>query len=66
MTADDRAALVDLVALGFVGVAAYYVANRPPLRRAIWRLLKFGLLTVGPETVRHEIARAWAESARLR
>lgn len=64
MTNDNRAALVDLAILGVASVAVYYVVKTPSLRRAAWRLLKFGLLTVGPEAMRREFARAWADTER--
>jgi len=64
MTEDTRGALGDLAILGVAAVAVYFVARTPPLRRAAWQLLKYGLLTAGPAFLRQEVNRAWAESAR--
>lgn len=63
MTSDARGAIADLAVLGAVSVALYFVATRPPLRRVVWRALKYGVGTAAPSLLRQEITRAWAESA---
>jgi hypothetical protein len=63
MTDDQREALVDLVLVCLGAVAAFYVIKTPPLRRAAWRLLKYGLFTAAPAYVWEETTRAWSESA---
>ena len=65
MTGDDqREALVDLALVGLGAVAAYYVLKTPSLRRAVWHLLKYGIVTAAPTVLWQETTRAWAESAR--
>ena len=63
MTDDHARALADVAVVGLGAVAAYYVVRTPPLRRAAWRLLKYGVLTAAPGYVWREITHAWAESA---
>jgi hypothetical protein len=62
MTDDTREAIVDLALLGVAAVAVYVVMRKPALRRAAWRLLKYGLFTAAPTYLWQETARAWAES----
>jgi hypothetical protein len=63
MREDTRGAIADLAVLGAVSVALYFVATRPPLRRVVWRALKYGVLTAAPTLLRQEVTRAWAASA---
>jgi hypothetical protein len=65
MTSDTRGAIADLAVLGAVSVALYFVATTPPLRRVVWRALKYGAFTAAPALLRQEITRAWLESAPL-
>ena len=63
MTDDTRGAIADLAVLGVVSIALYFVATRPPLRRLVWRALKYGTFTAAPNLLRQEITRAWSASA---
>ena len=63
MNDETRGALADLAAIGAATVAVYFVATNPPLRRTLWRALKYGVFTVAPRLLWQETARAWAESA---
>lgn len=56
-------ALADLALVALGAVAAIYVLRTPPLRRLVWRGLKYGLFTAGPTLLWQETTRAWAESA---
>ena len=62
MTDDTRGAIVDLALLSVAAVAVYVVVTTPSLRRATWRLLKYGLFTAAPTYLWQETTRAWAES----
>ena len=62
MTDDTRGAIADLAVVGVVSIALYFVATRPPLRRIVWRALKYGALTAAPNLLRQEITRAWNQS----
>lgn len=57
-------ALADLALVALGVVAAIYVLKTPPLRRLVWRGLKYGLFTAAPSLLWQETTRAWAESAR--
>jgi hypothetical protein len=59
---DTRGAIVDLALLGVAAVVVYTVVRTPLLRRATWRLLKYGLLTAAPSYLLQEVTRAWMES----
>jgi hypothetical protein len=59
---DTRDVLVDLVLLGVAAVAVSVVVRNPSLRRATWRLLKYGLFTAAPTYLWQETTRAWAET----
>jgi hypothetical protein len=63
MTEDTRDALLDLAAVAVIGVAAYLIFRNPPLRRAAFSALKYGVGTAGPRLLWHETVRAWAETA---
>lgn len=63
MTDDHARALADVAVVGLGAVAAYYVVRTPPLRRAAWRLLTYGLCTAAPAYLWREITDAWAASA---
>ena len=60
---DRAAAAADLALVALGAVAAIYVLRTPPLRRIVWRGLKYGLFTAAPSLLWGEITRAWAESA---
>jgi hypothetical protein len=62
MTEETRGALADLALLGAAAVATYLVVKTPPLRRAIWPMLKYGLFTAVPTYLWQEVRRAWEES----
>jgi hypothetical protein len=62
MTNDTRAAVADLAVVGAAAIAAYFVARNPPLRRAVWRALKYGALTAAPRVLWQETTRAWSLS----
>jgi hypothetical protein len=49
--------------LGIAALVTYYVVRTPPLRRAAWQLVKYGLFTAAPTALWRETTRAWAESA---
>jgi hypothetical protein len=63
MTTETRAAIADVVLVSIAAFGVYYVVRTPPLRRATWRLLKYGLFTAAPTVIWQEATRAWAESA---
>ena len=63
VTNDYRGALVDVAVVVLGAVAAVYILKTPSLRRAAWRLLKYGFLTAAPHYLWQETAQAWAESA---
>jgi hypothetical protein len=61
---DDHAqALIDLIVVGLGAVAAVYVFRTPPLRRAVWRVMKYGVFTAAPRVLWQETTHAWSESA---
>jgi hypothetical protein len=62
VTDDHARVLANLAVVGVGAVAAYYVITTPPLRRAAWSLLKYGILTGLPQYVWQETRRAWEES----
>lgn len=62
MNTDTRDAIADLALLGVAAAAVYVVARTPPLRRATWQLLKYGLFTAAPTYLWQETVRAWAAS----
>jgi hypothetical protein len=49
--------------IGVGAVAVYLVGRNPQLRRAVWRLLKYGVFTAAPRVLWQETTRAWSESA---
>jgi hypothetical protein len=60
---DDHAqAIVDLIVVGLGAVAAVYLFRTPPLRRAVWRALKYGALSAAPRLLWQETTRAWSMS----
>jgi hypothetical protein len=61
---ERSAALADLALVALGAVAVIYVLRTPPLRRIVWRGLKYGLFTAAPALLWQETTRAWAESAR--
>ena len=62
MTDDTRGAIADLAVIGVAAIAAYFVARNPPLRRAVWRALRYGVLNAAPNLLWRETTRAWNES----
>ena len=62
MTDDTRGAIADLAVIGVAAIAAYLVARNPPLRRAVWRALSYGVLSAAPQLLWQETTRAWNES----
>lgn len=64
MTDDQARARGDLALVALGAVAAFYIVRTPSLRRATWRLLKYGLTTT-PAYLWHETTRAWADSGSL-
>ena len=64
MTDDTRGAIADLLLIGAASLAVYFIARNPPLRRSMWRALKYGLFTSAPTVLWQETTRAWALSAR--
>lgn len=62
MERDHAQALVDLAVVAIGAVAAVYVLKTPPLRRGVWRALRYGLFTAAPALLWQETTRAWAES----
>ena len=63
MTNDTRGAIADLAVIGVGAVAVFFIARNPPLRRAVWRALKYGVCTAAPRVLWQETTRAWSESA---
>jgi len=63
MTEDQARALGDLALVVLGAVAAFYVIRTPSLRRATWRLLKYGFTTT-PVYLWQETTRAWNDSGR--
>ena len=62
-SAEDAVRIISsLVVVGLGAYAAYYVATHPPLRRATWRLLKFGAGSVLPRYLWREVTSAWAST----
>jgi hypothetical protein len=60
---DDHAqAIADLIVVGLGAVAAVYIFRTPPLRRAVWRALKYGVVTAAPRLLWQETTRAWSMS----
>jgi hypothetical protein len=64
MTDDTRGAIADLTLIGAALISVYFIATNPPLRRTLWRALKYGLVTGAPNLLWQETTRAWALSAR--
>jgi hypothetical protein len=62
MRDDTRGALADLAVAGAASIALYVLARNPPLRRAVWRALKYGVFTAAPTLLWQETTRAWALS----
>lgn len=60
---ETRAAIADLALCGAAAIAVYLVVRNPPLRRAVWHLARYAVLTAGPTWLWQETRRAWAESA---
>jgi hypothetical protein len=52
---------VTITALG--AFATYYVMTHPHLRRAVWRLVKYGVVTGMPGYLWNEVRTAWISTA---
>lgn len=66
MKEDHAQAIVDLIVVGLGAVAVVYVMRTPPLRRAVWRAVKYLALTAGPRIVWQETTKAWELSGAAR
>ncbi len=64
LSQEARARALSNVAMTALGaLAVYYVMTHPPLRRTVWRLMKYGLVTGMPGYLWEEVRGAWRSTA---